>query len=679
MQKTTPVAKKKPHILKNHGDERIDNYFWMHEKDNPETLAYLESENSYVEAAMQHTEVLQSELYQEMLSLSEQEDFSVPYRIDQFYYYWRQETGESYKIFCRKQESLDAPEEVLLDCNKLAQDHDYFRLGGCEVSPDHNTLAYAVDTNGDERYVLSFLNLKNYEHYHESLIVNDKPVWANDSKTCFYVQLDEAERPRKLFRHTLGDTASKDTLIHHETDDLCDFLEISKTRSQAYFLLYIGTIQFAEYRYLDANNPTGIFQILFPRSTNAEAFVEHHKDSFYIMTNDEAANFKLVKTSVVSPDRIHWQSIVSHSSSIFLEKFLVFSDYIAVLEKEMGSQKLRIHKISAKEDYYINLPDEIYDIDFLENFEFNTEVLRFLYMSPVTPDSVFECNMRTKELILKKETKILGYDKSLYHCHKIMATAPDGVQVPISLVYKKGVKRDGKNPLFIYGYGCYGAGGNLPFYSDHLPLLNRGVVIGAAHVRGGGDLGAAWHECGKLLHKKNTFTDFIACAEHLIEQRWTSCDRLILRGDSAGGLLVGAAINLRPDLFLAAVSHRPCVDILSALFDSSMNAHKSHLDEWGNPNKAEYYHYIKSYNPYDNIVPQRYPHLLITTGFNDPRVSYWEAVKWVAKLRELKTDDNLLLLKIEMESGHLSDSGLYSSLKELSFEYAFILDLWGLH
>jgi oligopeptidase B len=675
---TPPIAPKQPQVLTNHGDERIDDYFWMRDSNNPKVIAYLEAENAYTEAMMQHTEPLQSTLYNEMLARIKETDLSVPYRQADYYYYSRTEEGKSYPIHCRKKGSLDAIEEILLDQNELAKGYEYFSLGTFKVSPNHQVLAYSIDTSGAEQYTLFFLDLTTFELYPET--INDtyfSLAWGNDNCTVFYTKVDSANRPFQLLRHTLGSKSAQDVLIYEESDESY-FLSVGRTRSQAYIIMSLGSKITSEIHYLDANNPNDNFQVIHPRQQGMEYDLEHHKDYFYIVTNDEAVNFKLVKSPIATPSKENWQLVIAHREDVLLSSVSAFSDYLVISERKAGLPIMRVQKLATGEEKYITFPEPTYAASLGNNPEFNTTKLRFNYTSLITPSSVFDYDMETNERELKKETEVLGgYDRTQYKSEWLLATAPDGTQIPISIVYKKGIEKNGNSPLFLTGYGSYGASYPASFSSTRLSLLTRGVAIAIAHIRGGGEMGRKWYENGKFLHKKNTFTDFIACAEHLIAQKWTSSARLAISGGSAGGLLMGAVINMRPELFKVVLAAVPFVDVVTTILDTSLPLSAMEWEEWGNPNDKTYYDYMKSYSPYDNVKPQDYPHILIIAGLNDSRVKYWEPAKWTAKLRELKTDNNLLLLKTNMGAGHGGASGRYESLKETAFEYAFVLDRLG--
>lgn len=674
-----PVADKQPQVLELHGDRRIDNYFWMRDIDNPKVIEYLEAENAYTAEMMQHTEALQTKLYDEMLARIKETDLSVPYRKDEYYYYSRTEEGKAYRIFCRKKGSLDAAEEILLDENELAAEHEFFELGVFAVSPNHQILAYSVDTSGSEQYTLFFLDLNTYQLYPE--VISETYfsfAWSNDNQTGFYTKIDAANRPYQLFRHTLGTSATEDVLIYHELDDSYP-LYVTETRSQAYILLILNSSITTEVHYLDANNPRGNFQLIHPRTQGIEYSIDHHNDYFYIVTNEDAINFKLMRTPVSSPGKENWQTVIPHQEDVLLSGVSLFSNHLVIYERKGGLQTARIQNLTTDEENNISFPEPTYEFYEGNNPEFNTNILRFNYTSLITPQSVFDYNMETNQRELKKETEVLGgYDKTQYQSEWLMATAEDGTKIPISIVYKKGIKKDGQNPLLLTGYGAYGISYGASFSSTQLSLLNRGMVFAIAHIRGGEEMGRKWYEEGKFLQKKNSFTDFIACAEYLIAEGWTASDRLAITGGSAGGLLMGAVINLRPDLFKLVVAQVPFVDVVTTILDTSLPLSAMEWEEWGNPNDKVYYDYMKSYSPYDNIEAKDYPDLLITAGLNDSRVKYWEPAKWTAKLRELKTDNNILLLKTNMGAGHGGASGRYESLRELAFEYAFILDRLGL-
>ncbi len=673
-----PKAEKIPYVHSLHSDDRVDPYFWMRDRQNPAVLAYLEAENAYTEATMDHTEALQTQLYKEMLSRIQETDVSVPYRDGDYYYYSRTEAGQAYAIHCRKKGSLDAAEEILLDENLLAAGYEFFELGTFEISPDHQLLAYSVDTNGAELYTLYFLNLNTRELFPETLPETYYSfAWGNDCRTVFYTQVDTAHRPFKLFRHELNTAVETDTLVYHEPDDSY-YLNVGKTRSEAYLLMSLSSKITSEIHYLEANNPTGDFQIIRPRTVGVEYEVEHHSDVFYIVTNDGAMNFKLMSAPVLSPGVEHWQIVIPHRQDVMLLDVSAFVDHLVIYEQLAGLPQIRIRKLSTGQEHYVTFPEPTYEVGEGANPDFNTKTLRFGYTSLVTPSSVFDYDLDTQARELKKETPVLGgYDRTQYVSERLQAIAPDGTAIPLSLIYKKGITHNGENPLLMSGYGSYGYSYPDNFSSVRLSLLDRGVVLAIAHIRGGSELGRQWYEDGKFLKKNNTFIDFITCAEYLIQQQWTSAKHLAISGGSAGGLLMGAVVNARPDLFKAIVAQVPFVDVVSTILDTSLPLSAMEWEEWGNPNDKEYYDYMKSYSPYDNVEAKDYPAMLITAGLNDPRVSYWEPAKWTAKLRDLKTDHHVLLLKTNMGAGHAGVSGRYEQLKEVAFEYAFLLEQWG--
>ena len=650
-----------------HGDTRIDNYFWLRDRKDPDTIAYLEAENAYTKEKLQHTEALQATLYAEMLGRIQQTDLSVPVKRDDYFYYTRTEQGKQYAIQCRKKGS--GAEEVLLDCNLLAEGHKYFRLGAFIASPNHRLLAYSVDFEGDEKYTVRVKNLDTGELFADEIPNTSSTLeWAADNATFFYTTLDEALRPYKVFRHALG--VKDDTLIYHEPDERFT-VDLSSTRSRAYIFININSSLTSEIRYLPKDQPAGEFRVLLPRVFETEYDVTHRGDSFFIRTNDAAKGFRVVEAPVADPSKVNWKEIIPGRDSVTIESVSAFADYLVTEERHRGLTQIYIRDMHSGAQHSIEFPEPVYTADLGANAEFNTRLLRFHYTSLVTPASIYDYNMETRERELKKQQQVLGgYDPRQYQSERIHAG-----EVPISLVYKKGFVRDGRAPMLLYGYGSYGISIDPSFSSDRLSLLDRGLVYAIAHIRGGMDLGKPWHEAGRLLQKKNTFTDFIACAEKLIADKYTSPARLAIMGRSAGGLLVGAVVNLRPDLFAAVIAGVPFVDSLNTALDPSLPLTIGEYEEFGDPGKPEFYEYMKSHAPYENVKAQAYPAMLVTAGLNDPRVSYWEPAKWVAKLRALKTNDRPLLLKTNMGSGHFGASGRYEYLKETALEYAFLLDV----
>lgn len=678
-QLTPPVAKTEPKTTIVLGDTLIDNYAWLREKTNLEVIKYLEAENSYTEALMKPTKRLQKKLYKEMLARIKETDVSVPVKIDSFYYYTRTIKGSQYPIYCRKKGSLDTKEEILLDQNQLAAGQQYCVIGEFKISPDHNLLAYSVDFDGSEKYLLCFKDLNSGETLGDTIRdISYGLEWANDNRTVFYTTLDTVLRPDKLWRHQLGQKSENDALVFHEPDGMF-YLGIAKTRSRAYLLLYLGSQITTEVHYLSADQPHEKFKLFHPRVSGVEYSIDHHGAKFYILTNENAVNFRLLETPVVQPAKKNWKEIIAHRPDVMLSGMDLFRDHLVVYERENGLEKIRVENLKSSATHYVDFPEPVYTLDGDNNPDFNTTVLRFRYTSLVTPRSVYDYDLDKKTRELKKQDEVLGgYDQALYRSERIFATAEDGVKVPISLVYKKGIVKDGSHPLYLYGYGAYGYPSEARFSSLRLSLLDRGFIYAIAHVRGGGEMGRPWYEDGKLLRKRNTFTDFIACAEMLINEKYTAPDNLVINGGSAGGLLMGVVANMRPDLFKVVVAEVPFVDLINTMLDRTIPLTEIEWEEWGNPNTEKYYAYMKSYSPYDNVEIKNYPHLLITAGLNDPRVAYWEPAKWAARLRALKTDENVLLLKTDMGKGHFSATGRYDYLKEVAFEYAFVFDKLGI-
>jgi oligopeptidase B len=674
-----PVARVECRAHTLHGETRIDEYFWLRDRSDPEVIAYLEAENRYTGAVMRHTEALQEQLYQEMRGRIKETDLSVPERVDDYFYYTRTEAGGQYPIFCRRRGSLDAPEEVLLDQNPLAANHAYFKLGVREVSPDHRLLAYSVDLSGAEDFTLYVKDLTTGRLLAESIGNTSLGVtWANDSRTLFYTLLDHAHRPCRLYRHTIGASPTTDVLVYFEPDESF-FLDIKRTRSRRYLLLDITSHSTSEVRFLDADEPEGAFCVVQPREAGVEYSVEHHDERFFITTNDSAPNFRLVQTPVASPSKADWSPVLPYRPDIKLDEADAFRSHLAVYERQAGLRQIRVINLASGEEHLVPFPEPVYTLRAHENPEFETSLLRFTYTSLVTPSSVVEYDMGGRTWTVLKQTEVQGgYDPSLYRSERVFATAPDGERVPISLVYRAPLQLNGERPLLLNGYGAYGLSYDPSFSSNTLSLLDRGFVVAIAHVRGGEEMGRPWYEGGRLLNKRSTFTDFIASAEHLAASGYSSSDQLVINGGSAGGLLMGAVTNLRPDLFRVVLADVPFVDVVNTMLDASLPLTVIEYDEWGNPGDKAAYEYIRSYSPYDNIEAKDYPHMLVTAGLNDPRVAYWEPAKWTARLRGRKTDSNRLLLRTNMGAGHGGASGRFDSLREIAFKYAFILDVLGI-
>jgi oligopeptidase B len=670
-----PQAAEKTHEITEVGHTRNDPFFWLREKDNPEVLKYLDAENRHTATALQRTEKLQQTLYNEMRRRIKEADVSVPDKIDDYYYYSRTETGKQYGIFCRKKGRLEAKEEVLLDENSLARGQKYFRVGILSVSPDHKLLAYSTDTNGSETYVLRVKSLETGALLPDEIKnCSESFAWANDNKTFFYDQLDEAHRPYKALKHVLGTSVDKDPTIYEEKDDRY-FLEISKSRDRKFIFVSVESELSSEVRFLDADRPDGVLRLIRPRENDLLYQVESHGDRFFIVTNENAKNFKIIETPVASAGKEHWKDFIPYDPQIKIDGVDAFENYLAISERLRGLPAIRIYDLKSGESHEINFDEPTYEVSLASNPRYSTNVVRIDYSSFVTPDSVIDYDMASHEKVLRKQKTVLGgYNKDDYVSERVFAKADDGVQIPISLVYKKGFKKNGTGPLLLNGYGAYGISSDADFNSNTISLIDRGFVFAIAHIRGGGELGRTWYEDGKLLKKKNTFTDFICCAQYLIDQRYAAPNRVAILGGSAGGLLIGAVMNMRPDLFTTVIAAVPFVDLLNTMSDPSLPLTVTEYEEWGNPEDPKYFDYMASYSPYDNIEDKQYPNLLVTAGLNDPRVSYWEPAKWVAKQRTLKHQNRILLLKTYMGAGHQGDSGRFDRLKETAMEYAFAID-----
>lgn len=670
-----PVAKKIEKQLEKHGHTRIDNYFWMNERDSEPVLEYLNAENDYVEAKMKHTEKLQDELYEEMVGRIKKDDSSVPYLSNGYYYYSRYEEGMEYPLYCRKKGNLEAEEEVMLNVNEMAEGYAYYAVTGLRVSPDNKILAYGVDTVSRRQYTIHFKNLETGEIYADAIPNTGGSVaWANDNKTIFYAQKDDALRSAFIYRHTLGTAVDTDVLLHEEADETFSTYVWRSNTGNYIFMGSFATMT-SEAKFISASDPYGDWTVVSPRKRGVEYSVADFGDHLYIKTNLDAQNFKVVRAPINNPGMENWEEFIAHREDVLVEGIDIFSGHLVVSERFNGLPRILI-KNWAGEEHYLDFGEETYSAYTSANYEYDTPWLRFAYTSLTTPNSVIDYNMNTKEKLVKKEQEVVGgYDKELYYAERIWATADDGTQVPISLVYRKDLKKETGNPTLLYGYGSYGYSLDAYFSSVRLSLLDRGFVYAIAHIRGGEEMGRHWYEDGKKLKKMNTFTDFISCGEHLVAEKYALEDQLFAMGGSAGGLLMGAVINIKPEIWKGVIAAVPFVDVVTTMLDESIPLTTGEYDEWGNPNDEEFYHYMLSYSPYDNIEAKDYPNLLITTGYHDSQVQYWEPAKWTAKLRELKTDDNLLLFHCNMDAGHGGASGRFQRYKEIALEYAFILDL----
>ena len=674
-----PVAKIIPKTLEKHGDKRIDNYYWLNERENPEVIDYLNKENEYYQKSTAHTKQLQDELFLEMKGRIKEDDSSVPYLYNGYYYITRFEKGKDYPIYSRKKGSLDAKEEIMFDCNEMAKGHAYFNLSGISVSEDNKWVAFGVDLVSRRQYTIQIKNLQTGEILPVKLEnTTGGSTWAGDNKTLFYTRKDaQTLRSDKIYKHTLGTDASTDTMVFHEKDDTFNTF-VYKEKSKKYLVIGSSSTLTSEYQILDAKNPNGEFKIFQKRTRGLEYSISHYGDSFYIVTNkDKATNFKLMKTPETATSAENWTDLIGHRKDVLLEGIEIFKDYLVVEERSNGLNKIQIRPWNGKGEYYLPFESETYTAYTTTNVDFDTEILRYGYQSLATPSSVIDFNMRTMEKKVLKEQEVLSgkFDKNNYIEERVWATAADGTKVPISMVYRKGIKKDGKNPLLLYAYGSYGATMDPYFSSTRLSLLDRGFIYAIAHIRGGEDLGREWYENGKLLKKINTFTDFIDCSKFVIAKKYTSPEHLYAEGGSAGGLLMGAIVNMNPELYNGVIAQVPFVDVVTTMLDDTIPLTTGEYDEWGNPNDKKYYDYMLSYSPYDQVKAQAYPNMYVSTGLHDSQVQYWEPAKWVAKLRVMKTNDKQLFLDTNMDAGHGGASGRFEALKELAKEFAFLLDL----
>jgi oligopeptidase B len=667
-----PATEKKPKITEINGDKLLDNYFWLREKSNPAVISHLEAENAYAAAVMKPTEPLQEKLYNEILSHIKQTDVNVPYRWGEYFYYTRTVEGKQYPIYCRKHGTLDAAEQVLLDLNELAKGQKFMSVGSFVPSDDGNLLADSTDNTGYRQYTLQVKNLRTGESLPERIERVDNVVWATDNKTIFYVTEDAVtKRSDKFFRHVLG--ADKSDLIYEEKDELFD-IGGERTRDKSVIMLGAFSKTSTEFRYIPADNPNAEWKTIIARQPDHEYDVDHRGNFFYIRTNKGAKNFRVVMAPVSDPSEKNWKEFVAHRPAVKVEGIDMFADHAVLSEWENGLQQIEVVDFKTNKRHRIEFPEPVYATGVGPNREFNTSVVRYSYQSLVTPGSVFDYDMNTRKATLLKQTEVPGgFDKANYKSERVFATASDGTKIPMSVVYKRNVKLDGSAPMLLYGYGSYGLSIPPTFSAARLALLDRGVIYVIGHIRGGGEMGEPWREAGRMMNKINTFTDFIACAEHMVKQKYTSSDRLVIQGGSAGGLLMGAVTNMRPDLFKAVVAQVPFVDVLNTMLDASLPLTTSEYIEWGNPNEKPAYDYMKKYSPYDNVRKANYPAMLVKVSLNDSQVPYWEGTKFVAKIREFKTDHNPLILKVNMGAGHGGASGRYDAFHETAFDYAFML------
>jgi oligopeptidase B len=686
-----PIAEKTPFEITANGNTRVDNYYWMRltdEQKNAETkddqtqkvLNYLNSENDYFKTKTKHTEALTKKIYDEIVGRIKQTDESVPYKDNGYWYYNRYEQGQEYPIYCRKKGALDAKEEILLNVNDLAKGHSYYSITGLEVSEDNNLLAYAEDSVSRRRYTVYVKDLRTGKLVGDPVPNTEGYVaWANDNKTFFYTKKDSVTlRSRWIVKHKLGMPIKNDQVVSEEKDETF-YTGIYKTKSKKFLVIWAGSTLTNYYQVLDANTPDGKFKEFSPRERGLEYSIDHYKDKFYVVTNLEAKNFRLMETPDTKTAKENWKEKIAHRQDTLLQGIEIFSNYMVLSERANANTLMRVIDQRTSTKHYLDFGEPAYTIYPSINVDFDTDLLRYGYTSMTTPNSTYDYNMKTRERKLLKQQEVVGgYDANQYQTERLWATADDGTKIPMSIVYKKGIKKDGSNPTYLYGYGSYGASMDPTFSITRLSLLDRGFVYAIAHIRGGQEMGRQWYEDGKMFKKKNTFTDFIDCAEFLIEEKYTTNEKLFAAGGSAGGLLMGTVVNMRPDLFKGVLAEVPFVDVVTTMLDESIPLTTGEFDEWGNPKNVESYMYMLEYSPYDQVKAQNYPNMLVTTGLHDSQVQYWEPAKWVAKLRELKTDNNTLLLRTNMETGHGGTTGRFKVYEETAQEYAFFLDLAGI-
>ena len=674
-----PVAEKRPHITVIHGDTLSDDYFWLRDDDrkNPDVIAYLEAENRYLDTMMSGTRTLQEQLFAEMKARIKEKDESVPVFNRGYYYYSRTDEGKEYYKYCRRKGTMDAPEEVLLDVDEMAKGYAYYAIGGISISDDQNWMVYGVDTVSRRQYTLYFKNLVTGEVLEEKIVNTEGYAeWAADNQTIFYtVKNPKTLLSEKIYRHKLGSDPLSDVLVYQEKDP-SNYIGVTKSKSLRYIFIVSQATQSSEWLMIDAAQPTAAFKPFQPRMKDILYSVTHAGDKFFIRTNKDAKNFKLMQTPVNATGVENWTDLVAHRDDVLLEEADVFANYLVLTERSNGLLKIRVSGHDNSNPHYIDFGEPAYTVYPGNTPDFESKTLRYNYTSLTTPNSTFDFNMESRESKLMKQQEVLGgFDKNNYVTDRLFATAQDGTKVPISIVYRKGFKKDGKAPLLLYAYGSYGYSMDAAFNRNALSLLDRGFAYAIAHIRGGQEMGRQWYEDGRLLNKKNTFTDFIACGEYLVQEKFTSPEHLYAQGGSAGGLLMGAVVNMRPDLWHGIIAQVPFVDVINTMLDESIPLTTNEFDEWGNPKNKEFYDYMKSYSPYDNVEAKAYPNILVTTGLHDSQVQYWEPAKWVAKLRAMKTDNNLLLLKTQMEQGHGGASGRFEYLKDVALGYSFLLAL----
>lgn len=674
-----PIAKIIPHELEKHGHVRVDDYYWLNDRENPRVIDYLNKENEYYNQLTEHTKAFQKDLFEEMKSRIKEDDESVPYFYNGYFYITRFENGKDYPIHSRKKGSLDANEELLFDCNEMAKGFTYFNLNGISISEDNKWVSYGIDTVSRRQYTIQIKNLETNEILPLKIEnTTGGATWASDNKTIFYSRKDEVTlRPDRIFKHKLGTKPVNDVVVYFEKDDTFN-VSVYKSKSKKYLIITSESTLTSEYQILLSETPNDKFKVFQKRTRELEYSISHYEESFYIVTNkDDATNFKLMKTPEDKTSKENWVDLIAHRDDVLFEGIDIFKDYLVVSERFDGLSKIKIIPWNGSEAYYLPFDIETYTAETTTNIDFDTEILRYSYQSMATPSSLIDFNMQTKEKVVLKEQQILGgtFDKNNYTEKRVWATATDGTKIPISMVYRNEVVLNGKNPFLLYAYGSYGMNIDPYFSSTRLSLLDRGFVYAIAHIRGGEDLGRHWYEDGKLLKKKNTFTDFIDCSKYVVTEKYTSSQHLYAEGGSAGGLLMGAIVNMAPEIYNGIIAQVPFVDVVTTMLDETIPLTTGEYDEWGNPNVKKYYNYMLSYSPYDNVEAKDYPNMYISTGLHDSQVQYWEPAKWIAKLRALKTNSKQLFMDTNMDAGHGGASGRFESLKEVAKEFSFLLDL----
>ena len=678
-----PSAKKIPKELKRFDSKRVDNYFWLKNRDDSEVIEYLEKENDYFKKMTSDTEDFQEIIYKEIKNKIKEDDQSVPYFLNGYWYLTKYQKNKNYPVYLRRKSDLNSTDQILFDCNLLAEGYEYFNLSNIKISPNNKFAAYSIDTLSRRLYTIRIKNLQTGEVLNDQIInTSGGFAWANDNKTLFYTNRDsDTLRNDKILRHEIGTKSKDDKIVFHEKDNTF-YTSVSKSKSNKFIIISSHSTLTSEFQFLDANKPSDNFRLFNQRKRGLEYSINHYEKFFYIITNiDNAKNYKLMKTPIGGTEYENWINVIDHRKDVLIEGIDIFKNYLVISERANGLNRINVRKWDDSESYYLDFKSETFSLYTTTNVDFDTNILRYGFNSLTQPPSIIDFNMSTKKKTIRKQQQVLddNFKNKNYTSERIWSQSEDGTKIPISLVYKKGLIKNNKNPLLLYGYGSYGNTIDPYFSVSRLSLLDRGFVFAIAHVRGSEYMGREWYDEGKLLKKTNTFKDFISCTKHLISEGYTNTDQTYAYGGSAGGLLMGSVINMEPELYNGVIAAVPFVDVLTTMLDETIPLTTGEYDEWGNPNNEEFYNYILSYSPYDNVKKMKYPNLLVTTGLFDSQVQYWEPAKWVAKLRELKVGENLLLLKTNMDSGHGGASGRFDALKEVAREYVFLFSLENIH